>query len=209
MAGKMKVLLKNERVEVLFLNKIGRIEIVHFNDVLTFSLGGFVSNRTGISVFSAALQNIVDSIVNCTFEGQARALFLEAKALELTALYLVTDKQSPQNYVFCKSEYDQERLFFAKTYLIQHYDMPPTIAELARIAGINEFKLKNGFKELFGDTIHNFVNNYKMDIALQSLTEGDKKASQLAFDLGFSSVQHFSKAFRQKFGYPPSQVRKG
>ena len=70
--------------------------------------------------------------------------------------------------MYCKSEYDRERLFFAKTYLLQHYEMPPTIAELARIAGINEFKLKNGFKELFGDTIHNFVNNYKMDIALLS-----------------------------------------
>jgi AraC-like DNA-binding protein len=68
--------------------------------------------------------------------------------------------------------------------------------------------LKNGFKELFGDTIHNVVNNYKMDIALKMLSEGQTKANQVAFDLGFSSLQHFSKAFRQKFGYPPSQVKK-
>lgn len=208
MVEKMKILLKNERVEVLFLNGIGRIEIAYFKDILTFSLDGIVSDRTGCSVFSSALQNIVDSIINCSFEGQARAFFLEAKALELMALYLVADKQPKPNYVFCKSEYDRERLFFAKTYLIQHYELPPTIAELARIAGINEFKLKNGFKELFGDTIHNFVNNYKMDIALKMLSEGQTKANQVAFDLGFSSLQHFSKAFRQKFGYPPSQVKK-
>lgn len=208
MVEKMKILLKNERVEVLFLNGIGRIEIAYFKDILTFNLDGIVSDRTGCSVFSTSLQNIVGSIINCSFEGQARAFFLEAKALELMALYLVADKQPQQNYVFCKSEYDRERLFFAKTYLIQHYELPPTIAELARIAGINEFKLKNGFKELFCDTIHNFVNNYKMDIALRMLSEGQTKANQVAFDLGFSSLQHFSKAFRQKFGYPPSQVKK-
>ena len=208
MEEEMKTLLKNERVEVHFLNKIGRIKITHFEVILTFNLDGTVSDDNGFSFFSTALQSIIKGIVNCIFEGQARDLFLEAKALELTALYLVATGQTPKNYVFCKSEYDRERLFFAKTSLLEHYDLPPTITELARIAGINEFKLKNGFKELFGDTIHNFVHNYKMDIALKTLSEGRIKASQVAFDLGFSSLQHFSKAFRQKFGYPPSQVKK-
>lgn len=208
MEEEMKTLLKNERVEVLVLNKMGRVKITHFEVILTFNLDGTVSDDNGFSVFSTSLQGIINSIVNCTFQGQARDFFLEAKALELAALYLAAAEQATKNYVFCKSEYDRERLFFAKTYLLEHYDLPPTIAELARIAGINEFKLKNGFKELFGDTIHNFVNNYKMDIALKILSEGQTKANQVAFDLGFSSLQHFSKAFRQKFGYPPSQVGK-
>ncbi|MBL7815968.1 MAG: helix-turn-helix transcriptional regulator [Saprospiraceae bacterium] len=208
MVEEMQTVLKNERVEVLVLNKMGRVKIAHFEVILTFNLDGTVSDGNGFSIFSTSFQGIINSIINCSFAGQAQAFFLEAKALELAALYLAATEQTTKNYVFCKSEYDRERLFFAKTYLLEHYDLPPTIAELARIAGINEFKLKNGFKELFGDTIHNFVNNHKMDIALKRLTEGGQKASQVAFDLGFSSLQHFSKAFRQKFGYPPSQVKK-
>ena len=205
----MEILLKNERIELQFLNGAGRLVHAPTAIVLSFNLEGKVIDNQGFEFFSMPVQNIIHSIIHCTFEGQARTFFLEAKALELLALYLVATEQTPKNYIYCKSEYDRERLFFAKTYLLQHYEMPPTIAELARIAGINEFKLKNGFKELFGDTIHNFVNNYKMDIALKILSEGQTKASQVAFDLGFSSLQHFSKAFRQKFGYPPSRVRNG
>lgn len=193
---------------MFYSEAFGDIQIIQSEAVLTFKLDGSISDGKGFENYSTTIQSIINSIVNCTFVGSARSFFLEAKALELWALYLVAAEQPTLNYIFCKSEYDRERLFFAKSYLLQHYDMPPTIAELARIAGINEFKLKNGFKELFGDTIHNFVNNFKMDIAFQSLTEGDKKAGQLAFDLGFSSLQHFSKAFRKKFGYPPSHVKR-
>jgi AraC family transcriptional regulator, transcriptional activator of the genes for pyochelin and ferripyochelin receptors len=203
----MEMLLKNERIELMIWQKTGSVKHNSSGVVLTFDLEGNVVDSKGFEYFSMAIKGIIESIKYCTFEGQIREFFLEAKALELLALYLIAIEQPPKNLIFCKSEYDRERLFFAKKHLLEHYEMPPTIAELARIAGINEFKLKNGFKELFGDTIHNFVNNYKMDVALQSLTEGDKKASQLAFDLGFSSLQHFSKAFRKKFGYPPSKVK--
>ena len=74
---------------------------------------------------------------------------------------------------------------------------------MACIAGINEQKLKNGFKELFGKTIHTFLTDYKMEIALRNLKQKTKNPSQLAFDLGFSSLQHFSKAFKQYYGFAP------
>lgn len=202
-----EILLKNERVELRCLPGHISVKIIPSDVVLTLGLDGKISDNQGFEFFSIALQSIAGSIFDCTFEGQARDYFLEAKALELMALYLVAVGQPRQNYKHCKSEYDRERLFFAKTYLTQHYDLPPTIAELSRIAGINQFKLKNGFKELFGETIHDFVNNHRLDLALQMLLKGDKNAGQSAFELGFSSLQHFSKAFRQKFGYPPSQVK--
>ncbi len=203
-----KTLLKNERVELLYFNDAGRLRFFQNDAVLDLSLDGLLSDNNDFKLFSIALLSIYKSIITCTYEGQAKALFLEAKSLELMALYIAALAQPKQNYVYCKSEYDRERLFFAKAYLSEHYYLAPTIVELARIAGINEYKLKNGFKELFGDTIHNYVNNYRLDMALQMLSTSGKKANQLAFDLGFSSLQHFSKSFRKKFGYPPNQVNK-
>lgn len=200
------ILLKNERVELYCLEETVTVKVIASDVVLTLSLEGIICDNQGSEFFSTTLQSIIDNILNCAFEGQARDFYLEAKSLEIMALYLDAVEQPKQNYRYCKSEYDQERLFFAKTYLLQNYDLPPTISELSRIVGINEFKLKNGFKEMFNDTIHNFVNNHRLDLAMQMLLIGDKNASQIAFDLGFSSLQHFSKAFRQKFGYPPSRV---
>lgn len=203
-----KILLKNERVELRHLPRDGNVQVIRAEVVLTLGSDGIISDHQGFEFFSIPLQRILDSIINCHFEGRARDYFLEAKALEVLALYLVAVGQPQQNFRHCKSEYDRERLFFAKNYLEQHCDAAPTIAELSRIAGINQFKLKNGFKELFENTIHDFVNHHRLTLALQMLLQDDKKASQLAFDLGFSSLQHFSKAFRQKFGYPPSRVIK-
>lgn len=131
-------------------------------------------------------------------------LSLHAKGFEL--LHLYCQQQKLQNFISCRNEYDRERLDFAKNYLIQNYDVPPTIAELSRIAGINEQKLKNGFKELFGKTIHTFLTDYKMEIALRDLKQKIRNPSQLAFDLGFSSLQHFSKAFKKYYGFAPKKV---
>lgn len=203
--GRHIILLKNERVELLYWPDMETIQVTRFDLRVTLQSDGMASDNTGFEFYSSACQGIIDRVLDCAFVGQARELFLEAKALELIALYLAALERPNQKFKYCKSEYDRERLFFAKTYLLHHYDSLPTIAELSRFAGINEFKLKHGFKELFGDTIHNFVNNHRLETALQMLLKGDKKAGQVAFELGFSSVQHFSKAFRQKFGYPPSK----
>ena len=106
-----------------------------------------------------------------------------------------------------RTEYDQERLLFARDYLIQHLHLPPSLPELARIAGLNEFKLKNGFKELFGQPVFAYLAEYRLQEAQAQLLEGRKTASELAFELGYSSLQHFSTAFKKKFGVSPRELR--
>lgn len=110
----MEILLKNERVELLLGDKNGCVEIIHSKIILRFNLDGTITDNQGFTFFSTPLQSLINSIITCAFEGQARLFFLEAKALELVALYLVAVEQPPKKYVFCKSEYDQERLFFCK-----------------------------------------------------------------------------------------------
>ena len=147
-------------------------------------------------------------IIQCTLVGDVKKLFLQGKCLELVALQAASfERGSEKKYIYCKTEYDRERIQFAREYLLQNYDLPPTLPELARMAGINEFKLKKGFKELFGDTVFGYLHEYKMDLAQKELSQGDKTASQLAYDLGYSSLQHFSNVFKRHFGYPPSYFK--
>lgn len=102
---------------------------------------------------------------------------------------------------------DRDRIIFARDYMMQHSDMPPTIPELAKIAGINEFKLKRGYKEIFGTTIFGHLAETRLEQSRYILQEGKKAISEIAFELGFSSVQHFSTAFKKKFGIPPGQAK--
>lgn len=156
-----------------------------------------------------AMHNAVQAMLTCRFEGEIRRVFLLGKCLELLALFFEAHaRQQRTRFVHCKTEYDRERLLFAREYLLQRFDLPPTLDELARIAGLNVFKLKNGFKELFGKPVFVWLNDYKLELARRELEQRVKSASQLAFDLGYSSLSHFSRAFRRHFGYPPGKLRK-
>jgi AraC-like DNA-binding protein len=153
------------------------------------------------------LHSAIREILNCRRTGALKKMFLKAKSLEILALVAEAFEKSAHRKIrFCKTEYDRERLLFARDYLISHMDMPPTLGELARTAGINEFKLKNGFKEIFGTTVFGYLSDYRLEQVKFELTEGKKSATDVAFELGYSSLQHFSAAFKKKFGVAPTQL---
>lgn len=154
-------------------------------------------------------QNAIDAIMNCKFSESLKRIFFLSKAMELLVLQaeaynrLLSKKTS-----FIRTDYDRDRIFFAREYMMQHIDMPPSIPELAKIAGINEFKLKKGYKELFGNTIFGHLAEVRLEQSIKALQQGEKNIAEIAFELGYSSVQHFSAAFRKRFGMPPSQAKK-
>lgn len=152
------------------------------------------------------LHRAIQQVLDCRLPAPLKKLYLHAKALEILALQAEAFAQArPPRHV--RTEYDQERLLFARDYLIQHLHLPPSLPELARIAGLNEFKLKNGFKELFGQPVFAYLAEYRLLEAQAQLIEGRKTASELAFELGYSSLQHFSAAFKKKFGVSPRELR--
>lgn len=123
-------------------------------------------------------------------------------------LCIICLQKSPQKaYKYCRNDYDRGRFLFARQYLIDHISLPPSIEELARIAGLNSFKLKNGFKELFGEPIYKYLNTFRMEKAKWLILGGEKNMTQIAFELGFSSLQHFSAAFKKAHGCSPKKIK--
>jgi len=102
-------------------------------------------------------------------------------------------------------EYDRERILFARDYVIRHIADPPGLLELSRLAGINDFKLKKGFKEVFGQPVFAYLADVRLEMARTELMNKDKPVTEIAFELGYSSLQHFSSAFKKKFGVSPKR----
>jgi AraC-like DNA-binding protein len=156
-----------------------------------------------------AAQNAIDAVMNCKFSESLKRIFFLSKAMELMVLQadaytrLLSKKTS-----YIKTDYDRDRLNFAREYMMQHIDMPPSIPELSKIAGINEFKLKKGYKELFGTTIFGHLAEARLEQSMRALQEGTKSIAEIAFELGYSSIQHFSAAFKKRYGVPPSEAKK-
>ena len=159
-------------------------------------------------VLDAAMQQCISAITNYPGAEDTRKMYLYARVLEL--LWLQQENylraQQPRT-VFVKTEYDKERIVFARDYLLTHMDAPPTLIRLAAIAGINEFKLKRGFKELFNQTVFGYLADVRLEMARRALAKKEKTVTRIAFELGYASLQHFSMAFKKKFGVSPNQVK--
>lgn len=151
------------------------------------------------------LQGIND-IKNSMFTGSLHQLYLETKAAELFLLQVQTLKNTPATHTKLKSE-DIECLHEARLYIEKNYQMPCSIIDLAKIVGINQTKLKSGFKELFGTTIFGYVRDLQMEKALQLLLDEKLYVNEVADQIGYKHAQHFAAAFKRKFGILPSELK--
>lgn len=154
-----------------------------------------------------SMHRIVDVLRSPPLQSPATTLYHSGVRLALIAwaieLYLQTQRPQPR---YITSDYDRERIIFARDYIMDRLHMPPTLPELARIAGINEFKLKRGFKEIFHTGIHAYLSEARLLLAHDQLQRAQKTATEIAFELGYASPQHFSAAFKKRFGIPPKHL---
>jgi len=157
---------------------------------------------------TAAMHACIRDIMHCSFKGAYKHLFLQAKSIELLSLqaeaFERATHQQPSSVL--RSAYDRDCIMQAKEYLLQHMHQPPSLQDLATIVGTNVFKLKNGFKELFDNTVFGYLNDVKLGHAKELLLSG-QPIKEVSDQLGYSSVQHFGSAFRKKFGTTPGKLR--
>lgn len=98
------------------------------------------------------------------------------------------------------------RLFDAKQILQENLSSPLTIKELSKKVAMNECYLKKGFKDLFGTTIFEFYQKERMSHAKYLLYEKGLSVTEVADLLGYSSISHFSTAFKKFTGLRPCEL---
>lgn len=160
-------------------------------------------------IIDLQLTNAINEILNCRYSGGIKKTFLLSKCLEILVLQAESFMHTENpGHIYPKNKTDLERLDFARNYIIEHVDMPPSLRELAKLSGLNEYKLKRGFKEVYNNTVFGYLSNYRLMIAKQKLESDRLSIAELAYELGFSSPQHFSKTFKERFGMSPKAIRK-
>ncbi|MBK1664960.1 AraC family transcriptional regulator [Rhodospirillum rubrum] len=137
---------------------------------------------------------------------RSQRLLIHAAALEFLAWHLDA-YQSEDEGGAPLSLRERKLLAVARERLLQDLSNPPTIAELARETGLNQLKLKRGFKALFGHSVYALFQRERMDRARVLLQQN--KVTETAMMLGYSNVSHFSAAFRKQFGVLPREARRG
>ena len=110
------------------------------------------------------------------------------------------------NCKFLANEADREKVTKAREILIQQIGEPITIKELSRKVAMNECYLKKGFKEMFGTTIFDFYQSQRMEHARFLLYEKGLSVTEVSLLLGYSSISHFSTAFKKHTGLKPCEL---
>lgn len=149
---------------------------------------------------------IIHCIKNCAFDSATRSIFIEAKMLELFALQVEQITRIDPNEKELCSKADREKLFAVKDFLEKNYLDPLSLRQLGMMFGLNEFKLKRGYKHLFRTTVFGHIHNMRMQKAMQLLSQKNMTVSEVAGLIGYSSSSNFSAEFKKKFGYPPTKV---
>lgn len=109
---------------------------------------------------------------------------------------------------FLAIDAEREKVLAARDILLAGTERPLTIKELARKVAMNECYLKKGFKALTGKTVHEFQHERRMARAIELLQSGTSTVSDVALELGFLSISHFSTAFKKATGMKACELLK-
>ena len=107
---------------------------------------------------------------------------------------------------FLAFESEREKIAKAQLILEEQYDENITIKELSRKVAMNECYLKKGFKALTGKTIHEYQHNQRIVRAKIMLQTEGRSVTEVAALLGYSSISHFSTAFKRATGTKPCEL---
>lgn len=151
---------------------------------------------------------LIKQILNCPHEGLMQQIYLESKVLELLATQLaVWIKKQPTTSSTWLCPNDVERLHQAKEILVQRVTTPPSLPELAQLVCLNERKLKQGFRQLFGTTVFGYLQEYRMNQAKELLQDPSLTIAGVAAIVGYKSPEAFSNAFRRQFAVNPKSYQ--
>ena len=156
-------------------------------------------------------QMILHELINCKLLHPLRNMFLESKALSLLLCFQKCYSANENDCASCKfltKPVEKEKILKAKYIILKQLATPPTIQELSVEIGINQCYLKRGFKEVFGTTIYDFIQEQRMLKAKMLLSTNSLSVSQVAEEIGFSSKSNFSTAFKKYTGIFPSELQK-
>jgi AraC-like DNA-binding protein len=157
------------------------------------------------------IMTVLSSLMGNTYTDILEDIFINAQTQILILYTLESMYGSMEEYEvpackFLANEEDREKIIRAREILLRHIGEPLTIKELSRKAAINECYLKKGFKVLFGTTIFDFYQDQRMEHAKYLLFEKGRTVSEVSVSLGYSSISHFSTAFKKHTGLKPCEL---
>lgn len=148
------------------------------------------------------LFQIIDTF---TYEYQYSELDLQYLSIKLcTEIFKGYDEQTNQSYILHKEVFDK-----IHNYIEKHLSEQISIDDLADYVGLSKFYLIRIFKKAFNKSPGKYLSSIKVKKAKYLIQSSRNSIKEIAYDLGFDSVQSFSRWFKNLDGKNPAYYRSG
>ncbi|KQC30490.1 AraC family transcriptional regulator [Flagellimonas eckloniae] len=157
-------------------------------------------------VVSPAIAVVLSQMMNYNLHPSIKELYVRGKVYELISLYFNKTKDADlEQCPFLADEDNVRRIKMAKEIMISRMVEPPTLDELSKEIGLSLKKLKEGFKQIYGDSVYGFLLDYKMEFARKMLETGAHNVNEVGLRVGYSTASHFIASFKKKYGTTPKK----
>lgn len=155
---------------------------------------------------SPSMAIVINQLLNYNLHPSVKPLYFKAKAYELLSLYFNRPADADvEQCPFLVDEENVSRIKRAKEIILKRMAEPPSLQQLADEVQLPINRLKEGFKQIYGDTVFSFLFDHKMEYARQLLASGAHNVNEVGLMVGYSTASHFISAFKKKYGTTPKK----
>jgi len=148
----------------------------------------------------------LNQLMYYSLHASVQRLYFKAKALEIMALFFNrVDDADLEKCPYLADDENMRKIRKAKDLLIASMAEPPSLEALAEQVDLPIGRLKEGFKEVYGDSVFAFLLDYKLDYARKLLLTNTYSVADVGARVGYSTASHFIAAFKKKFGTTPKK----
>lgn len=156
--------------------------------------------------FTSSIAVVLSQILQAKVHDSMKSLYFKGKVYELLSLYFNKNEDpSLEQCPFLVDEENVRKIRMAKDIILERMSDPPSLENLATEIGLSLKKLKEGFKQLYGDTVFAYLLDHKMEEARRMLDSQKFNVNEVGLKLGYSTASHFIAAFKKKYGTTPKK----
>lgn len=157
-------------------------------------------------ILTPGMAVVLSQLMHYNLHPSIKKLYVKGKVYELLALYFNRNEDADlEQCPFLADEDNVRKIKKAKDIIIARMMEPPTLQELSDEINLSLKKLKEGFKQIYGDSVYGYLLDHKMDLARQMLESGKYNVNEVGLKVGYSTASHFIAAFKKKYGTTPKK----
>ena len=173
---------------------------------LVSKLGLLPMPRVVVKPIPSYVNQSLQDCLKSEYTPQLKKVWAQAKALEYIS-ELATYVCQSKSKTGTTEKQTRKLIKTLHQHLINLDGKLPTIDSLANMFGRSARALNEDFQAEYGESIFSFVLNHRLNTAHEAIKNTSVPLKQISTRLGYAHVNHFSAAFKRKFGYSPNKLR--